>query len=111
MRRGYGFAGLCGLVLLISAVFVSLAVVLFGAFVSIGMHSALQWFVLAHGGLGGGLLLVWLFGEGWGKLTKQKTLMQGRRARFSVNVGLYTIVFFGILICLNILGLETSESL
>jgi ABC-type uncharacterized transport system involved in gliding motility auxiliary subunit len=80
-----GFLGILGLVAL-----------LFG--VSAGLVLGFTWLpIVLHFVVGGSLIAIWFFSRGSKNLGQGGKVGFGRAARFSLNAGLYTAVFVGLL--------------
>jgi len=85
MNKWAGFLGIVGLVTL-----------LFG--VCAGLVLGFSWLpIVSHFLIGGALVVLWFFSKGSGSLGQGGKVGFGRAARFSLNAGLYTAVFVGLL--------------
>ena len=73
----------------------------FGILGGLVLGSFTQVMISVHLILGVLCLVVWMFAGGLKNVTGVGSAMTGRRARFSYNLVLYSVVFIGLLICAN----------
>ncbi|WKZ57915.1 MAG: Gldg family protein [Bdellovibrionota bacterium] len=89
--------------------YAGLVVLLFGILGSLVVSTALQWLMFTHLFLGALLLVIWAIYYGARHSKEARQALTGRVARYSVNAVVYSVVFAGILVLLNWLGVRYNE--
>jgi ABC-type uncharacterized transport system involved in gliding motility auxiliary subunit len=94
MNRWVRFSGIVGVVVLIFGV-------LGGLVLGFGAGSSVQLLMLLHIIAGVAAIIFWFFVVGLSSIQEAEQAIKGRTARFGANLGLYTVVFVGLLVALN----------
>lgn len=91
--------------------YAGVVVLLFGILGSLVVSSALQWLMFTHLFLGTLLLVIWAIFYAARRKHETRPLVSGRVVRFGANAVIYSVLFVGLLVTLNWLGLRYDKRL